>query len=44
MKNRGFGTASAFNMFNASEEELQKIKVKPALFHGDWNYSISPHI
>jgi hypothetical protein len=27
-----------------SDEELQKIKVKHALFHGDWNYSISPDV
>jgi hypothetical protein len=27
-----------------SDEELQKIKLKRALFHGDWNYSISPNV
>lgn len=25
-----------------SEEELQKIKLKKAVWHGDWNYKISP--
>jgi hypothetical protein len=27
-----------------SDEELKKIKLKHAKFHGDWNYSISPNI
>jgi hypothetical protein len=26
-----------------SEEEMEKVKLKQASFHGDWNYSISPH-
>jgi hypothetical protein len=26
-----------------SDDELQKIKLKRALFHGDWNYTISPN-
>jgi hypothetical protein len=27
-----------------SDEELKKIKLKHAPFHGDWNYSISPNV
>jgi hypothetical protein len=27
-----------------SDEELEKIKLKQARFHGDWNYSISPNL
>jgi hypothetical protein len=27
-----------------SDEELEKIKLRHAQFHGDWNYSISPNI
>jgi hypothetical protein len=27
-----------------SDEELEKIKIKHAIFHGDWNYVISPNI
>jgi hypothetical protein len=27
----------------ASDEELKKIKLRHARFHGDWNYSISPN-
>jgi hypothetical protein len=27
-----------------SDEELRKIKLKHAPFHGDWNYSISPNV
>jgi hypothetical protein len=26
-----------------SDEEMKKIILKQASFHGDWNYSISPH-
>jgi hypothetical protein len=26
-----------------SDEEMEKINLKQSLFHGDWNYSISPH-
>jgi hypothetical protein len=26
-----------------SDEEMKKIKLKQAPFHGDWNYSIFPH-
>jgi hypothetical protein len=28
----------------ASDEELGRIKIKHAKFHGDWNYSISPSV
>jgi hypothetical protein len=27
-----------------SEAEMQQINLKPAAFHGEWNYSISPRI
>jgi hypothetical protein len=27
-----------------SDEELEKVKLKHAVFHGDWNYSISPNV
>jgi hypothetical protein len=27
-----------------SDEELEKIKLKHARFHGYWNYSISPNL
>ncbi len=26
-----------------ADVELAKLKLKPAKFHGDWNYSITPH-
>ncbi|HEY2412133.1 MAG TPA: hypothetical protein VGI40_16070, partial [Pirellulaceae bacterium] len=25
-----------------SDEELQHLRITPAKFHGDWNYSIKP--
>jgi hypothetical protein len=27
-----------------SDEELAKVKLTPLEFHGDWNYTIRPHV
>ena len=25
------------------DAELQRVNLKPARFHGDWNYTVAPH-
>jgi Rhodopirellula transposase DDE domain len=28
---------------SVSDEEMAKLDLKPARFHGEWNYTIKPH-
>jgi hypothetical protein len=28
---------------SVTDEQMAKLNVKPAQFHGEWNYTITPH-